>query len=83
MKKAVRKEVLYSNLLKKLPPLVTRQKAEELLGISQRTLRNLDYQGRGPKPAFVLGRKVAYPAEELARWFVWEYLPRYNPNLKD
>ena len=40
-----------SNLIPKLPPLISRDHVEELLGgvISSKTLANLDSLGKGPK----------------------------------
>jgi len=56
----------FSNLIPKLPPLISRDHVEELLGgiISSKTLANLDSLGKGPK-RIRIGRKVAYMTEDL------------------
>lgn len=36
--------------------------------INPRTLANLDCQGRGPKGAFKLGKKVVYPVKAFISW---------------
>jgi predicted DNA-binding transcriptional regulator AlpA len=58
-----------SNLIPKLPPIISRDHVEELLGgvISSKTLANLDSLGEGPKRMRV-GRKVAYLTEDLLEW---------------
>ena len=58
-----------SDLIPKLPPLISRDHVEKLLGgvISSKTLANLDSLGEGPKRMRV-GRKVAYLTEDLLDW---------------
>jgi predicted DNA-binding transcriptional regulator AlpA len=58
-----------SNLIPKLPPIISRDKVEKLLGgiISSKTLANLDSLGIGPK-RMRIGRKVAYLTEDLLEW---------------
>ena len=52
-----------------LPPVISRDHVEELLGgiISSKRLANLDSLGEGPKRIRV-GRKVAYITEDLLEW---------------
>ena len=59
----------FSNLIPKLPPLISRDHVEKLLGgvISSKTLANLDSLGEGPKRMRV-GRKVVYKTEDLLEW---------------
>ena len=59
----------FSNLIPKLPPLISRDHVEKLLGgvISSKTLANLDSLGEGPKRMRV-GRKVVYKTEHLLEW---------------
>ena len=58
-----------SNLLPKLPPLISRDHVEKLLGgvISSKSLANLDSLGEGPK-RMRIGRKVVYNTEDLLEW---------------
>ena len=58
-----------SDLIPKLPPVISRDHVEKLLGgiISSKTLANLDSIGKGPKRMRV-GRKVAYLTEDLLDW---------------
>ena len=58
-----------SSLIPKLPPLISRDHVEKLLGgvVSSKTLANLDSLGEGPKRMRV-GRKVAYLTEDLLGW---------------
>jgi len=58
-----------SNLIPKLPPIISRDHVEKLLGgvISSKTLANLDSLGEGPK-RMRIGRKVAYLTEDLLLW---------------
>ena len=58
-----------SDLIPKLPPVISRDHVEKLLGgiISSKTLANLDSLGKGPKRMRV-GRKVAYLTEDLLEW---------------
>jgi len=59
----------FSNLIPKLPPLISRDHVETLLGgvISCKTLANLDSLGEGPK-RMRMGRKVVYKTEDLLEW---------------
>ena len=59
----------FSNLIPKLPPLISRDHVEKLLGgvISSKTLANYDSLGEGPKRMRV-GRKVVYKTEHLLEW---------------
>ena len=52
----------FSALLKELPPYVARTfpRFRELLGLSARTLANMDCQGRGPEKRILFGNVVAY-----------------------
>ena len=54
---------------KNLPPMISRDHVEKLLGgvISSKTLANLDSLGEGPKRMRV-GRKVVYLTEDLLDW---------------
>ena len=58
-----------SELNSKLPPIISRDHVEKLLGgvISSKRLANLDSLGEGPKRMRV-GRKVAYMTEDLLEW---------------
>ena len=62
-------KVDFTNLAKELPPLISRDHVEELLGgvISSKTLANLDCLGEGPRRMRV-GRKVVYKTEDLLEW---------------
>ena len=57
------------NLKDSLPPIISRDRIEALLGgvISSKTLANLDSLGLGPK-RMRIGRKVAYLTEDLLAW---------------
>ena len=62
----------YTNLIalvEKLPPLISRDHVEELLGgvISSKRLANLDSLGQGPK-RMRIGRKVVYRTTDLLDW---------------
>jgi predicted DNA-binding transcriptional regulator AlpA len=58
-----------SKLKSKLPPIISRDHVEELLGgiISSKRLANLDSLGEGPK-RMRIGRKIAYLTEDLLEW---------------
>ena len=62
-------QVDLTSLLSKLPPLISRDHIEKLLGgvVSSKTLANLDSLGMGPK-RMRIGRKVAYMTEDLLEW---------------
>lgn len=60
-----------SNLAAKWPsPFVAREKIGEFTGgiISPKTMANLDSAQSGPKGRITVGRKVAYPVNELVIW---------------
>jgi hypothetical protein len=62
---------LCTYLTGKLPPMFTRQEATKHLGgiFHFRTLRNLDYKGRGPTGKQHLGRnKVIYFRDNFIEW---------------
>ena len=65
----MKQKIDLSDLTKNLPPMISRDHVEELLGgvISSKTLANLDSLGEGPKRMRV-GRKVAYLTEDLLEW---------------
>ena len=69
MEVLVQEKIDLSDLTKNLPPLISRDHVEELLGgvISSKTLANLDSLGEGPKRMRV-GRKVAYLTVDLLDW---------------
>ena len=58
-----------SELNEKLPPIISRDHVETLLGgvISSKHLANLDSLGKGPK-RMRIGRKVAYQTDDLLKW---------------
>ena len=61
----------FSEFAEKLPPIISRDHVEELLGgvISAKRLANLDSLGKGPKRRMrVGGRKIAYRTEDLLDW---------------
>jgi len=59
----------FSEMAKKLPPIISRDHVGELLGgvISAKTMANLDSLGEGPK-RMRIGGKVAYLTEDLLEW---------------
>jgi len=65
----VRENVDFSILNEKLPPIISRDHVERLLGgvISAKHLANLDSLGKGPK-RMRIGRKVAYRTDDLLNW---------------
>jgi predicted DNA-binding transcriptional regulator AlpA len=65
----MRHEIDFCELKTKLPPVISRDHVEKLLGgiISSKRLANLDSLGEGPKRMRV-GRKVAYFTEDLLEW---------------
>ena len=62
-------KVNFRELGKSLPPMISRDHVEKILGgiISSKTLANLDSLGQGPKRMRV-GRKVVYKTEDLLEW---------------
>ena len=65
----MKEKVELAELGRNLPPMISRDHVEKLLGgvISSKTLANLDSLGKGPKRMRV-GRKVAYLTEDLLDW---------------
>jgi hypothetical protein len=51
-------------------PVVARTEIKTFTGgiISEKYMANLDSQGAGPDGRFKIGRKVAYPVNELVEW---------------
>lgn len=49
---------------------VAREKVGEFSGgiITPKTMSNLDATGEGPKGRITVGRKIAYPVDELIAW---------------
>ena len=59
------------NIFKNWPsPFVARDQLHKLTGglIHPRTIRNLDSLGKGINGKFSVGRKVAYPVEEVIKY---------------
>ncbi len=58
------------DLAEKLPPIISRDHVEKILGgiISAKRLANLDSIGEGPKRRMRIGRKIAYRTEDLLDW---------------
>ncbi|MDL2227114.1 hypothetical protein LJB86_05620 [Deltaproteobacteria bacterium OttesenSCG-928-M10] len=56
----------------KLPPLIARAAVEDFFPgiIKRQTLAQADSAGLGPCKPWKVGRKVAYPTEELLLWMV-------------
>jgi hypothetical protein len=57
------------SLADKLPPIISRDHIEKLLGgvISAKRMANLDSLGEGPK-RIRIGRKIAYRTDDLLEW---------------
>jgi len=53
-----------------LPPIVFRNnpRLRELIGLSPRSLANLDCLGQGPPERILIGRLVGYPRDALIAW---------------
>ncbi len=53
-------------------PFIARDRLAEVTGgvINPRTMRNRDCQGTGIRGRFKIGRKVAYPVEEVINWLI-------------
>lgn len=53
-----------------LPPMFAREAVEQLLPgiISASRLNNLDCEGKGPKGAMRIGRKVVYDRDRFLEW---------------
>jgi hypothetical protein len=62
-------KVDFTDLARELPPLISRDHVEEILGgvISSKSLANLDSLGEGPKRMRV-GRKVVYRTVDFLEW---------------
>ena len=62
-------KINFDNLIRTLPPMISRDQVEKYLGgvISSKTLANLDSEGKGPR-RMRIGRKVAYFTEDLLEW---------------
>jgi len=62
-------KVDFTDLIKDLPPLISRDHVGKLLGgvISSKRLANLDSLGEGPK-RMRIGRKIAYRTEDFLEW---------------
>ena len=61
----------FESLAAKWPSaFVSRDRIEQFTGgiMSQRYLANLDSRGLGPKNRVRVGRKVAYPVDDLIAW---------------
>ncbi|MBU1040030.1 MAG: hypothetical protein KKF77_02890 [Proteobacteria bacterium] len=75
-------------LLEKLPPVIAREKVEELTGgiVTGKTLANADAQKdpdkQGPEVAYRVGRKVVYSSASLVDWIVGRFPIRRIANLK-
>ena len=59
----------FRSLAEKLPPIISRDHIEKLLGgvVSAKRMANLDSLGHGPR-RLRIGRKVAYKTEDLLEW---------------
>lgn len=67
MKKALSLKVMAENWPS---PYVAREEIERFTGgiLTRRYLANLDCTGQGPKGRIRVGRKIAYPVNELVTW---------------
>lgn len=64
-------ETIFQSMLERWPSsFVARTEISHFTGgiISDRYLANLDSQGTGPAGRIRIGRKIAYPVNELVRW---------------
>ena len=66
------KEELIRELEEKLPRFVFRNDKiiTEYTGLNTKYLSNLDYWGKGPKRRVKIGKKVAYPKDELIEFII-------------
>lgn len=64
-----KKQFDFGSLAEKLPPIISRDHIEKLLGgvVSAKRMANLDSLGQGPK-RLRIGRKVAYRTRDLLEW---------------
>lgn len=62
------------SLEQKLPPVMARDRLDELLGgiISPSTVKGYDLKGKGPQ-SFRVGRGVAYPTRPFLVWLATFY----------
>ena len=65
-----KKSVDFSELEKRLPPIVFRNWRgwQDVLPIAPRTLANEDSLGTGPREKIMVGRVVGYPRAALIEW---------------
>ena len=65
----MQQKIDFSDLIPKLPPLISRDHVEKLLGgvISSKHLANLDSLGEGPK-RMRMGRKIVYRTVDFLEW---------------
>ena len=63
-------------------PFITREQLYEVTGglIHPHTIRNLDSLGQGIKGKFSIGRKVAYPVEEVINFLKDRFHLDFNSN---
>ena len=64
-------EKIFQSMMERWPSsLVSRAEISHFTGgiISDRYIANLDSQGTGPAGRIRIGRKIAYPVNELIRW---------------
>jgi hypothetical protein len=61
---------MFDELRDQLPPIISRDRVEDLLGgvISAKTLANLDSLGKGPKGRMRSGGKIVYGRDNLLEW---------------
>lgn len=61
-------------------PCITRDQLYKVTGglIHPRTIRNLDSLGQGIKGKFFIGRKVAYPVEEVINFLEGKFHLDFN-----
>jgi len=66
------KEEVIRELEEKLPRFVFRDNKliAEYTGLSTKYLANLDQWGKGPKRRVKIGKKIAYPRQELIEFIV-------------
>ncbi len=67
-----RKKQLKEKLLRELPPVISRNKIEEITGgvLTVGAMRKFDCTGEGPPERIKAGRKVAYDREIFVDWFI-------------
>lgn len=64
------RENTIKELAQALPPILyrTNPRFRELVGLSPRSMANLDSLGRGPAQRVLLGKAVGYPRQALLAW---------------